>query len=297
MMTRNPVTLDDLAVSKAFEEFGAILSTLVGIPVVLCAPDSMAIVNNHWYMALNPICSMLRSHPEGLACCRQSDRDRFARAVATRQTVRCPCHAGFIDIATPLFHRGTVVGMISVGQFLPAPPNEDEFQRFLPLHQRFGFSVDELKSAYYGAPYLDSTKVDTLVKFLAFFAEHMCEMGQLLLDSQHERRPGVLLHARQYIDEHLTENISLTQVATAMRCSPGYLSALFRKETGLTFTEYIQHKRMQEVKHLLTQTSLPITQIAFACGFNSLSQFNRIVKKCERMTPRELRRMHNEPTI
>jgi AraC-like DNA-binding protein len=95
--------------------------------------------------------------------------------------------------------------------------------------------------------------------------------------------------ARKFIREHLDEEISLTQVAAAVRISPTYLSEKFKQVTGENFVGYVARSRVQKACELLNDSEARISDIAFATGFQSLSQFNRVFKKLLGQAPRAYR--------
>ncbi|MFD0590946.1 helix-turn-helix domain-containing protein [Paenibacillus sp. GCM10027627] len=89
--------------------------------------------------------------------------------------------------------------------------------------------------------------------------------------------------------------ITLDQLAKRVNFSPNYLSSLFKKEVGLTISEYIQQKRIEEAKKLLTMTGYPITDIAAWLSFHDQSYFNKVFKKWTGMTPKAYRQSEWRP--
>ena len=85
----------------------------------------------------------------------------------------------------------------------------------------------------------------------------------------------------------------LTQAAAArlVRMSPASFSRFFRRKVGRTFAHYVNEWRVELACRALVQTSRSITEIAFGCGFENLSNFNRRFRFLKGMTPREFRRL------
>jgi AraC-like DNA-binding protein len=92
-----------------------------------------------------------------------------------------------------------------------------------------------------------------------------------------------------FIDSDLSSNLSLSVIAKAQNISPGYLSAIFKKETGKTITEYIAERRINHATHLLATTHLQIQTIALHCGIMDVQYFSKIFKRITGMTPKEYR--------
>jgi len=99
--------------------------------------------------------------------------------------------------------------------------------------------------------------------------------------------------ARNFICEHSDEELSLTQVARAANISPNYLSEKFKQVTGINFVDHVAHTRFEKARTLLPDGALRISEIAFAVGFQSLSQFNRVFKRLAGTSPTEYRVAHS----
>ncbi len=94
------------------------------------------------------------------------------------------------------------------------------------------------------------------------------------------------------IDADLTADLSLHALATAQNISDGYLSSLFRRETGQTLTQFVNERRMKAASRLLTTTKLQIQTVAQHCGIVDVHYFSRLFKKHTGMTPLEYRESH-----
>jgi transcriptional regulator GlxA family with amidase domain len=95
--------------------------------------------------------------------------------------------------------------------------------------------------------------------------------------------------ARKFIEEHSGEELSLRRVAKAVNSSPNHLSEKFKQVTGINFVEYVARTRFENACDLLRNPNLRISEIAFATGFQSLSQFNRVFKRISRKSPSQYR--------
>lgn len=92
-----------------------------------------------------------------------------------------------------------------------------------------------------------------------------------------------------YANSHYDEDICLKDVAKALNVSPVYLSRMFAKKGQIKFSEFINSFRLQKAIAMITDQSLPISEIAYACGFGSIRNFNRVFLKMMRCTPGEYR--------
>jgi AraC-like DNA-binding protein len=105
----------------------------------------------------------------------------------------------------------------------------------------------------------------------------------------HRAEPVEIWKARKFIQEHSAEELSLTKVAKAANISRNHLSEKFKQVTGTNFVEYIAWTRFEKACDLLRTSNLRISEIAFAVGFQSLSQFNRVFKKLSDESPTQYR--------
>ena len=95
------------------------------------------------------------------------------------------------------------------------------------------------------------------------------------------------------IDYDLTADLSLKVQAEYLNVNPSYLSTLFKKETGMTLTEYINRKRIENALLLLNSTDMQIQMIAQYCGITDVNYFTKTFKKIVGKTPKEYREMIN----
>ncbi|MGN0551867.1 MAG: helix-turn-helix domain-containing protein [Oscillospiraceae bacterium] len=95
--------------------------------------------------------------------------------------------------------------------------------------------------------------------------------------------------AAEWIKSNCCSDISSADAAQSVHYNAEYLSAIFKKETGFTLTEYINRSRIETAKHILSDSSVTIKEAAFSCGFSDEKYFMRVFKKIEGMTPSEYR--------
>jgi AraC-like DNA-binding protein len=112
-----------------------------------------------------------------------------------------------------------------------------------------------------------------------------------VLDAADHDRMARVCH---YIDTHLTEPISREQAATQASLSAGAFSRFFKQRTGKTLPEYINQLRVGRACQRLMEDEAKISNIAFDCGFENLSNFNRRFREVMRMAPMAYRRTVRE---
>lgn len=98
-----------------------------------------------------------------------------------------------------------------------------------------------------------------------------------------------------YINEHLGESLSLTELANKSLVSTSHFSRVFKQKIGIGLIEYLNTKRIIKAKELLLSSTYTVSQLAEMCGFESVSHFHRIFKKYLQMTPAHYRKSNKRP--
>ena len=88
---------------------------------------------------------------------------------------------------------------------------------------------------------------------------------------------------------YLTDDISLEEIAKVANLSPTAFCRLFKQRTNRHFVEYLNEVRISNACKFLLETSLNVSEIAFQCGYKTLSNFNKIFKKTTGLAPKEYR--------
>ena len=107
-------------------------------------------------------------------------------------------------------------------------------------------------------------------------------------ETQGEERP--IMAITRYLQEHLSEDISLSVLAEEYHLSAQYISQLFKSEIGVNFLAYLTNIRMERAKKLLLSTALSIGEISEQLGFGDYRVFTKVFKKSEGVTPSQYRR-------
>lgn len=102
--------------------------------------------------------------------------------------------------------------------------------------------------------------------------------------------PPAITRARQFIEEHHADLLSLAQVSKAVNISTFYFCKLFKKVMGMKFTEFVSRTRVEKAKTQLLNRNLRISEVAFVVGFQSLTHFNRVFRRLTGESPTEYRR-------
>ncbi len=95
-----------------------------------------------------------------------------------------------------------------------------------------------------------------------------------------------------YVHAHFHEPISVSDAAAFVGYTPNHFNFCFRSQIGVPFGEYLRNMRLTYGENLLKASKMPVTEVAFESGFNSLSHFSRSFREKHGCSPIEFRKKH-----
>ncbi|MEZ3461691.1 MAG: AraC family transcriptional regulator [Lachnospiraceae bacterium] len=101
---------------------------------------------------------------------------------------------------------------------------------------------------------------------------------------------GICQDISNYLNQHFTEELSLSQLACALGYSKYHISHIFRDKFGCSYNDYLKRLRAEYAMGLLTHSELSVTEVCFASGFSSLRSFYRAFHEIYGASPRSLTR-------
>lgn len=287
-MNANKNLTEVLASSKVYLDYERAFSETTGLPVTLRPVESWQLPH-HGKRNENAFCSMVAQKSRACAACLQVQQQLAEGATVEPQTV--VCHFGLCDTAVPVRLGEQLIGFLQTGQVFRRKPTNAQFERTAKLAEEWGVPVDrtELKKAYFDTRVLTPKQHESMIKLLSIFAQHLSMISNQIVVQQQNAEPPVIIKAKQFIQEHQTDDLSLGDVAKAVNTSTFYFCKMFKKYTGLNFTNYLSRLRIEKAKNLLLNPNLRVSEIAYEVGFQSLTHFNRVFKKIIGQSPTEYR--------
>jgi AraC-like DNA-binding protein len=140
------------------------------------------------------------------------------------------------------------------------------------------------------SPKISREQVIPLLKLLEIFAEQLGHLSNRIVLHQNHCEPGIVTRAKQHIHLQYQNPLQLKEVAKQVHVSSYYLCKLFKKSTGLNFSNYIARVRVEAAKVLLDKPNFRINEIGLEVGFPSLTHFNRVFKRFIGLSPRAYRK-------
>jgi AraC-like DNA-binding protein/ligand-binding sensor protein len=283
----NKQLIDTLQRSKLFRSYEQVFSEATGLPLTLRPVDYWQL-EHQGKKHQNPFCAMLAERPATLAVCLQAHQDIIDHTGLIPHTVTCPF--GLTETAVPVKLGTAIIGYLRIGQVLRHTPAKSESTKVSRELERRGVRfTGEIRKAWEKTPLIPPDKYNATVRLLAFFADQLSALANQLVLEQQNAEPPLVLKAREYIDKHKTEELSLADVAQAAGASVFHFCKVFHKTTGLKFTDYVARVRLEDARSRLLNPNLRVSEIAYDVGFQSLTQFNRTFKRVFGQSPSEFR--------
>ena len=287
-MNDSNTLIDALAHSKVFQEYERAFSDATGLPVSLRPVESWQLPH-HGKRNENRFCALMAGTSRSCANCLQVQQRLSDNA--TDQPYTAVCDAGMSDTAVPVRLGERLIGFLQTGQVFRKPPTPAQFDRTAKIISDWGVDpdIEKLRDAYFSTRVMSPKQYASSVRLLNIFAEHLSMVSNQGVVQQQTAEPPVITRAKQFIHEHQGEDLSLGQVAKAVNTSTFYFCKMFKKATGVNFTDYLSRVRIEKAKNLLLNPNLRISEIAYEVGFQSLTHFNRVFKKIVGQSPTEYR--------
>ncbi len=284
----NRALIEALVNSKIYQDWERAFSETTGLPVALRPVESWQLPH-HGQRHENPFCQLLAEKSRSCAACLQVQETLSKSATLEPHTVSC--QIGMCDTAVPVRLGEKLVGFLQTGQLFRRKPTQAQFEQAAKLVASWGVDaeIETLREAYFSTKVVGHRQHDSVVKLLSIFAQHLSMLSNQLVVQQVNAEPPMIARAKEFIHEHQTEDLSLGQVAKAVNTSTFYFCKMFKKVTGINFTDYVSRVRIERAKNLLLNPNLRVSEIAFEVGFQSLTHFNRVFKKILGQSPTDYR--------
>ncbi len=272
-----PPSQSELPHNELFRRFRASFEKLTGLPLDIVSPGEF-----HISERAPDFCRIMGLSAQSCGVC----HDAHA-ALQTGGGIRTSeCHAGMTTSSIPVKARGKTLALLQTGHVFVGKGSKRKWATLERFIERNGLDPAACGRAFEEVATADPDRYEAAVRLLEIFASQLAET--LPVRRLSEGYPAVE-QALRMIGGDLEQDWRLPVVAKAVKMNPSYFSDVFRKSTGETFTARLARLRIDRACRLLESTRLGIGEVAFASGFRSISQFNRVFKKITGKVPGEFR--------
>lgn len=230
-------------------------------------------------------CDTAKSTSEGYRCCLFCKRCANSRATETKESFIGHCIYGLYEAVVPLVVGGSVQAVIYVGGgVLDRKYTESCIER---TSSRTGVKSEKLISLLNDCESLsDGGELYSIAEIVRDYLAMLCERIPYRDRGEHWLVSVMKRHAEQYF----TLGTTLTELAALYNKNEKYIGRLFKRECGVSYSEYCTELRLKRAGQMLRQDESSILNIALECGYDNVSYFNRVFKKKYGVSPSEYRR-------
>jgi len=248
---------------------------------------------------LGPVCRLIKPARRGMefcAACKYKAID-CARLMG-RPYVGC-CRFGVWEVVWPVYVRDRISCVIFIGNLLhDADLYRERIRSMAPVVGADTDALLELERELCPtggdfSPYFRRARL--LADYLTLLAEHSPGMLSRPDADALQCRSTIVKSVISYTGLYYSDPLTLHRLAQNHYVSENWLGRLFRRETGMSFSEYLHHVRTRAACEQLRNSSESIAQISAAVGYDSVSYFNRCFKRITNMTPGEYRLLYTGP--
>lgn len=280
--------VESLVRAPVFREYQRAFEAATRLPLTLRTVEGWQLAHNDSRQQ-NGFCALMSRSSRSCAACLQLQQ-RVCEGV---NGVPCTmsCTFGLSETAVGVKVGQDIIAYLQTGQVFFKPPTPPQTQRALKQIKEWGLSFDggEAARRYNETPVVDRGKYQATVRLLQFFADQLGALANQIVLQRQTAEPEQITRARQFIEAHHQEDLTLTAAARSAGMSTFYFCKTFRKVTGLTFTQHLSRLRVQKAKNLLLNLNYRVSEIAYEVGFQSLTHFNRVFKCIAGESPTDYR--------
>jgi AraC-like DNA-binding protein/ligand-binding sensor protein len=284
----NKQLIDMLRRSRLFRDYENVFTRATGLPLTI-RPLEFWQLAHHGKKNENPFCALLAEQPATLAVCLKAHDDMIKHTEGIPHSITCPF--GLTETAIPVKLGSEIIGYLRIGQVLRHLPIKSDTTKVSRTLEQCGVPFKgEIRKAWEKNPLIPPDKYNAIVRLLSFFAEQLSGLTNQIVVERQNAEPPLVQKARDYIDKHRMESLSLDTVAKAAGASVFHFCKVFHRATGLKFTDYVARVRLEDARTKLLNPNRRVSEVAYDVGFQSLTQFNRMFKRVFGQSPSEFRK-------
>ena len=228
-------------------------------------------------------CRMIKNSSIGKRQCLMSDKAICMESKERMKPITHYCYAGLYDTAIPIEFQETVIGYIMFGQARGRDFDHSELLKRLSVDLQVNYQ--DLLAGYKELPVYDEEKVIAAANLLKNVIR-----GLWLSKYIDAEQNTLVSRLDDYIKEHMAEDLSVKTIGNALGVSKNRLYSTAHRWFEMPLGQYITLVRMNEAKHMLSSTDVPIHEIAVMIGIDDYNYFSKVFKRKVGMTPIKYRR-------
>lgn len=273
------IDYDIKKLDKALSDF----YNAVGIRIDLLKDDFSPISSNQHEIC--DYCLAIQSCPRGKDICIWSDTNLLEKCKSSKKTQVHICHAGLVDIATPVLYDDVIIGYIIFGQI----KTDTDFSTLKDYIGGLGLDTDKMEECYSNLLLFKPNKIESITNIASMLVKHIL-LENMLKPAANDGIRIVI----DYIDKNLERDMSIKEISSSTNVSKSVLYKQFHDKFNCTVSEYIKRKRIEKSIKLIEKGGLSIEEISQSVGFSSASYFSKTFKAYMGNSPLQYKKLHRK---
>jgi AraC-like DNA-binding protein len=223
-------------------------------------------------------CRLIQTELHLRTRCEKQDEQMCSRCGGKNEMVAYSCYTGPVEAVMPVLVSGVKIGYAMVGQFRTRKVLPAEIQN---LWRESGLQPEILREAFSEQPYFEKAGLDSMLQLFSMLIKYISNERHISVSRNDITRDIV-----RWMDDHLTEDMSLDRIARAMRRSRSSISHTLKQKLNMTFKQLHTLERIEYFEQIvMLEPELSVQEGAFRTGFRDPLYFSRIYKKIRHNSP------------
>ena len=233
-------------------------------------------------------CCVAKSTERGYSVCLKCKKLANEKVINSKSPFSGHCIYGLYETAVPVVLDNDVVAIVYVGNAIINDCTTRN--RIRQISAITNVSEQSLLSQLNQCEHIKtSDELYQVGEIVVDYIKMLCSRNR----TDESKNNWIVNLMKRYANESFCYNVSLKEFSVDHRRNEKYIGRLFKKETGKTFSEYCMDLRLNKAENALQQSDALVIDIAYECGFNNISYFNKVFKKKHGITPIQYRKEMN----
>ena len=233
-----------------------------------------------------PFCQIIRTDGQAAANCMECDRNACKTAVGRRTAYTYRCHAGLTESIMPLNLGNILIGYLFFGHVFSYAEHEEGWKNIRRLCGSYDLDFPALKAACYELPIISKDFIISATHILQAVASYLCLERMAII-----RQKELPVQIDEYVSNHYTDELNTQILCEHFQIGKTTLYEIAKQNYGIGIVDHIRFLRIKKAKELLIENpEMPISEVAFACGFHDYNYFITVFKRLTGMPPKQFRK-------
>lgn len=231
---------------------------------------------------ISSVCQIIRTDERGQEQCHLCDKKACEIAARRRTLYTYRCHAGLTESIAPLYLGNIAIGYLLFGHVFSYTTHREGTEQILSLCRNYQIDMTLLEKECMKQPLISEDYITSASHILQAVASYLCLERMVSL-----KRQEFPVQLDEYISAHYTEDIDTKSICRHFRIGKTQLYEISKQNYGVGIAEHIRNLRIEKAKTLLRESSLPLSEIAYQCGFKDYNYFITVFKKKTGISPKK----------